>query len=53
MIVDQNSFDSIILDMYSLFPLVFIIYLKHVNLGAQSISLGIHFFINALILRTH
>jgi hypothetical protein len=38
--------------MYSLLPLVFIIYLEPVNLGAQSISFGIHFFIIALILRT-
>jgi len=52
MIVDQNSSNWIILDMYSLLPLLFIIYLEPINLGAQSISLGIHFFINALILKT-
>jgi hypothetical protein len=50
--VDQSSYSLIIIDMYSLLPPVFIIYLDPVDLGAPSISLGIHFFINALILRT-
>jgi len=49
MTVDQNSFDSIILDMYSSL-LVFMTYSKPVDLGAHNISINIHFSINALML---
>jgi hypothetical protein len=50
MIIDQNSSNSIILEMYYSLPLVIMTYLELIDLGAQSISLGIHFSINALML---
>jgi hypothetical protein len=50
MTIDQNYFDLIISNMYSLFLFVLITYSEHVNLGAHSILLSILFSINALIL---
>ncbi len=50
MTIDQNSSNSIILKMYSSLLLGLMTYSKHLNLGAHNISLGIHFFIDALIL---
>jgi hypothetical protein len=50
MTVDQIFSNSIISYMYSSLLLVLLTYLEPVNLGAHSISLGIHFFINALML---
>ncbi len=39
MIVDQNPSDPIILDIYSLLPLVFTMYSKLLNLGALAYHL--------------